>query len=74
MLSEKNLRKLTAKLDAELPEISRKYDLSESSTLNEAVEFLTNTARLLNIEFVYSKGNGKTEKSSHRKNTNRRGH
>ena len=50
---EKNLQKLNAKINSELPELCRKYGLSETASLTDVVEFLLTARNLLGIEFVY---------------------
>ena len=58
---EKNLQKLNAKINSELPELCRKYGLSETASLTDVVEFLLTARNLLGIEFVYGKGKRKTD-------------
>ena len=58
---EKNLHKLNAKINFELPELCRKYGLSETASITDVVEFLLTTRNLLGIEFVYGKGKRKSD-------------
>ena len=58
---EKNLQKLNAKINQELPELCQKYGLSETASLADVVAFLLNARDLLGIQFVYGKGKRKTE-------------
>ena len=58
---EKNLQKLNAKINRELPELCQKYGLSETASLAEVIEFLLKARNLLGIKFVYGKGKHKTE-------------
>ncbi len=58
---EKNLQKLNAKINKELPELCQKYGLSESASLTDVVEFLLKARDFLGIEFVYGRGKRKTE-------------
>ena len=58
---EKNLQKLNAKINRELPELCQKYGLSESALLADVIEFLQKARDLLGIRFVYGKGKRKTE-------------
>ena len=58
---EKNLQKLNAKINSELPVLCQKYGLSETSTLTDVVEFLLTTRNLLGIKFVYGKGKRKSD-------------
>ena len=58
---EKNLQKLNAKINQELPELCAKYGLSETTSLADVVEFLLQTRNLLGIEFVYGRGKRKTD-------------
>lgn len=58
---EKNLQKLNAKINRELPELCEKYGLSNTSSLVDIVEFLLQTRNLLGIEFVYGRGKHKTD-------------
>lgn len=58
---EKNLQKLNAKINSELPELCRKYALSETASLADVTEFLLTTRDLLGIKFVYGKGKRKTD-------------
>ena len=58
---EKNLKKLNIKINNELPEICNRYGLSESTTLEELVDYLTKIIRMMNIEFVYGKGKRKNQ-------------
>ena len=58
---EKNMQKLNAKINSELPELCQKYELSESASLTDVVEFLLTTRNLLGIEFVYGKGKRKSD-------------
>ena len=53
---EKNLQKLNAKINSELPVLCQKYGLSETSTLTDVVEL-----NLLGIKFVYGKGKRKSD-------------
>ena len=58
---EKNLQKLNAKINSELPELCRKYGLSETASLTDVVEFLLTARNLLGIEFVFGKGKRKSD-------------
>ena len=58
---EKNLQKLNAKINSELPVLCQKYGLSETSTLTDVVDFILKTRDLLGIEFVYGKGKRKSD-------------
>lgn len=58
---EKNLQKLNAKINKELPELCSKYELSETASLSEVVENLIEKRNLFGIKFVYGKGKRKTE-------------
>ena len=58
---EKNLQKLNAKINSELPELCQKYGLSETASLTDVAEFLLTTRNLLGIKFVYGKGKRKTD-------------
>lgn len=58
---EKNLQKLNAKSNRELPELCAKYGLSDTASLTDVVEFLLQTRNLLGIDFVYGKGKRKTD-------------
>ena len=58
---EKNLQKLNAKINQELPELCEKYGLSETASLVDVVDFLLKARDLLGIQFVYGKGKRKTE-------------
>lgn len=58
---EKNLQKLNAKINSELPELCRKYALSESASLVDVVDFIVKARDLLGIEFVYGKGKRKSD-------------
>lgn len=58
---EKNLQKLNAKINQELPEFCEKYGLSETASLIDVVEFLLQTRNILGIKFVYGKGKRKTD-------------
>ena len=58
---EKNLRKLNVRINQELPELCKKYGLSDSSTLQDLAEELIKIRNLFEIKFVYGKGKRKTE-------------
>ena len=58
---EKNLQKLNAKINSELPELCKKYGLSETASLTDVAEFLLTTRNLLGIKFVYGKGKRKSD-------------
>lgn len=61
MTIEKNLQKLNAKINREVPELCQKYGLSETASLAEVIEFLLKARNLLGIKFVYGRGKHKTE-------------
>lgn len=52
---EKNLQKLNAKINNELPDLCQKYGLSESASLADVIEFLLKARDFLGIKFVYGK-------------------
>ena len=58
---EKNLQKLNAKINQELPELCQKYELSETASLADVIDFLLRARDILDIQFVYGKGKHKTE-------------
>lgn len=58
---EKNLQKLNAKINQELPELCQRYGLSETASLVDVIEYLLKVRDLLGIQFVYGKGKRKTE-------------
>lgn len=58
---EKNLQKLNAKINNELPKLCCKYELSETASLSDVVDFLVKTRDLFGIKFVYGKGKRKTD-------------
>lgn len=58
---KKNLQKLNAKINRELPALLQKYGLSETATLTDLAEYLIKVRGLLGVEFVYGKGKRKTE-------------
>ena len=58
---EKNLQKLNAKINNELPELCKKYALSESASLTDVVDFIIKARDLLGIEFVYGRGKRKSD-------------
>ena len=58
---EKNLQKLNAKINKEIPELCHKYGLSETASLVDVIDFLLKARDMLGIQFVYGKGKRKTE-------------
>lgn len=58
---EKNLQKLNAKINNELPGLCQKYGLSESASLADVIEFLLKARDFLGIKFVYGRGKRKTD-------------
>lgn len=58
---EKNLQKLNAKINNELPDLCQKYGLSESASLADVIEFLLKARDFLGIKFVYGRGKHKTD-------------
>ncbi len=58
---EKNLQKLTAKINSELPEICRRYGIDENANINELTACLESIIRLCGIELVHGKGKRKTQ-------------
>ena len=58
---EKNLKKLNAKINRELPELCEKYGLAPTATLQDVVEVLISRKNLFGIEFVHGRGKRKTE-------------
>lgn len=58
---EKNLQRLRVKINRELDLLSEKYGLADGSNLEEVIEFLSTSIRLLNIEFVHGRGKHKTQ-------------
>lgn len=58
---EKNLQKLRIKINQELDSLCEKYGLAKGSNLEEVIEFLSCSIRLLNIEFVHGRGKHKTQ-------------
>lgn len=58
---EKNLQKLRIKINQEMALLCEKYGLADGSDLEDVIEFLNCTIRLLNIEFVHGRGKHKTQ-------------
>lgn len=58
---QKNLNKLYARIDQELPEIAFKYGLNPNVELEQAIHFLSGSADMRGIVFVSGKGKRKTE-------------
>lgn len=58
---QKNLNKLYARIDQELPEIAFKYGLNPNVELEQAIQFLSGIAGMSGISFVRGKGKRKTE-------------
>ena len=58
---QKNLNKLYARIDQELPEIAFKYGLNPNVELEQAIHFLSGSADIRGIVFVSGKGKRKTE-------------
>ena len=58
---EKNLKKLEAKIEAQLPVIAERYNMSTWVSVEEAIEALCSHARMLGIEFVHGSGKRKTQ-------------
>ena len=58
---QKDMNRLYDRIDQELPTIALKYGLSESTELEQAIQYLENFARMCRIEFVHGSGNRKTE-------------
>ena len=59
--AQKNMNRLYDRIDQELPTIALKYGLSESTELEQAIQYLENLARMHRIEFVHGSGKRKTE-------------
>ena len=58
---EKRLAKLEEKIQAVLPAIAARYDLSETLSLEECCELLLRQAQWLNLVFAVGKGKHKTQ-------------
>lgn len=58
---QKNLNRLYARIDQELPELALKYGLNPNVELEQAIHFLRGIASMSGIVFVSGKGKRKTE-------------
>lgn len=58
---EKYKQKLTVKINLELPEIQKRYGISQNANIYETLSVLMSYAEMYGIEFVYGSGKRKTE-------------
>jgi transposase len=58
---EKNQRKLRSRIEKDLPEIQKRYGISESASLTESLNGILSFVRLYGITFVNGKGKHKTQ-------------
>ena len=58
---QKNMNRLYDRIDQELPTIALKYGLSESTELDQAIQYLESFARMCRMEFVHGSGKRKTK-------------
>lgn len=58
---EKNLKKLTAKIEAQLPAIAARYGMVSYVTVEDACETLVRHANMLGLKFVHGCGKRKTQ-------------
>ena len=58
---EKNLKKLTAKIEAQLPVIAERYGMVSCVTIEDAYEALVSHAAMTGLEFVHCSGKRKTQ-------------
>lgn len=58
---ENLLRKLKIRIEAELPEIQRRYGIIESTTLHDTISSLLSYAEMYGIKFVHGSGKRKTQ-------------
>ena len=58
---EKNLKKLTAKIEAQLPVIAERYGMVSCVTIEDAYEALVSHAAMTGLEFVHGIGKRKTQ-------------
>ena len=58
---EKNLKKLTAKIEGQLPVIAERYGMVSCVTVEDAYEALCSHAEMTGLEFVHGSGKRKTQ-------------
>ena len=58
---EKNLKKLTAKIEGQLPVIAERYGMVSCVTIEDAYEALVSHAAMTGLEFVHGSGKRKTQ-------------